>query len=506
MSESARAPEPLASDVVKRRAIHGVFFAILGNLPVQVLSASTSIYAGRVLGPAAYGAFSLAATIYGVSNLVTNSGLTTFIVRNPECSDHTIDVAWTVAVLRGLLVTLLLWVIAFSAMSWFGAGVEATRLLQVLALGQALDGFTNFHAQRFAHQLRFGTTVILDSLGGITGSVCALILLRLWRTPMAFAAGVTIGRGVGMLASWAVARRRPRPRLDLREIQKMWRFSRVMTLNSLIVYVQFSSDNLLVARIAGTAALGAYALAFRLANAATLFLITPLWRVFLPVFARLQNEPGQFTKSVERSLSASAAAAWCLSATAFTFAPELFLTISPNGKWNAAVYPFRALVGFTVARAINQPLSQMVLAKNKPGLLTLVSGVQLGLLLPSVWFGYHTAGLGGVGLAVSVLAFGSSMALILAAPRFILTTRLRLLAFVLAPGVAACLAAFIGAAVASPIALPFLRALVGGAISGALFLAQWELFCRARAVRRFGYVSVLSVLGGALRGRAQAAV
>jgi O-antigen/teichoic acid export membrane protein len=56
----------------------------------------------------------------------------------------------------------------------------------------------------------------------------------------------------------------------------MWAFTRHLLLNNVILYALKNLDNLVVAKLAGTAALGLYAMSYNLVNTTVMFVIRPL--------------------------------------------------------------------------------------------------------------------------------------------------------------------------------------------------------------------------------------
>src|SRR5690606_19856239 len=99
------------------------------------------------------------------------------------------------------------------------------------------------------------------------------------------------------LATWLLAPRSPKPSLDVTELASMWRFTRFLVANSLVIYALLNLDDVLVAKLAGTAALGIYAMSYRMVNASVLFLIRPLGGVLLPALANLLHEAERFTRA-----------------------------------------------------------------------------------------------------------------------------------------------------------------------------------------------------------------
>jgi PST family polysaccharide transporter len=66
-------------------------------------------------------------------------------------------------------------------------------------------------------------------------------------------------------------------------------------------------DDLLVARLMGTAALGVYSMSYNMVNSSVLFLTRPLSELLLPTMARLLDDRAAFTRATLSAISAFSA-------------------------------------------------------------------------------------------------------------------------------------------------------------------------------------------------------
>jgi lipopolysaccharide exporter len=468
----------MSSDVGSRVA-RGAAIKLLGGVPVNLLSFGLTLLCARWLAPEGFGAWSLALAIYGFADLLTNPAITTYLVRMPGCSDLSIDVAWTFTLLRGGVLGALMWLLAPVLSSAFSGGELVTQMLRVLSLGFVGIGLVNLHHTRFHHDLRFGRVLLVESLGTALGTLLAIVLLFVTRNPFALAIGLAGGHWLNAIISWALAPRRARPRLELGELRKMWRFTRFLLLNSLIVYALLNLDSLLVAKLAGTAALGLYAMSFRIVNSSVLFVIRPLADTLLPALAKLLDDRERFTRAALTAVSAFAAVSWMISSSAWVLAHEVFAVIGGRPEWERAAPIFRALLPFVLIRAINGSIAAIVVAAGKPHVLTIVSGSQLAAMVPLAALGFWLYDFLGLVIAITVLNAGAMFALIGIAPRFVMARQIDLLLTLLAPLPAALLGALAAWVGADLVAAPALRLLIGLAAGFGVFILVWELICRS---------------------------
>jgi PST family polysaccharide transporter len=479
---------------VGSRALRAAAIKVLGAVPVNLLSFALTLLCARWLAPEAYGAWSLALAIYGFADMLTNPASTTYLVRMPGCSDLSIDVAWTFTAGRALVLAAGLWLLAPLLSAAFGGGEEVTRMLRVLCLGFAGTGLVNLHHTRFHHELRFGRVLLVESLGTALGTVLAIVLLYLTREPLSLAVGLASGYWMNAVASWLVAPRLARPHFHVAELRRMWSFTRFLLANRVIVYALVNLDSLLVAKLAGTAALGLYAMSFRIVNATVLFVIRPLADTLLPALANLLADRGRFTRAALTAVSAFAAVSFMITSGAWMLAEEIFAVIGGRPEWESAAPIFRTLLPFVLIRAINGSLGATVTAAGKPHVLTIVSGSQLAAMVPLAALGFWLHGFLGLVVAITVLNAGAMLTLVVIAPHFVDARRSFVLSTLLAPLPAALVSALAAWFSAQMVELAALRLIVGfSAVIGA-FTLVWELTCHSAWGVERGATSLVGLL------------
>jgi O-antigen/teichoic acid export membrane protein len=490
------------SQDVGSKVARGAAIKLLGGVPVNLLGFALTLLCARLLAPEGYGAWSLALAIYGFADLLTNPATTTYLVRMPGCSDLAIDVAWSFSALRGIGLGAVLWLGAPLLSAAFDGGELVTRMLRVLCLGFVGMGLVNLHHARFHHDLRFGRVFLVESLGTPLGTVLAIALLFVTRNPFALAVGLASGHWLNALTSWILAPRRARLALDAAEIKKMWSFTRFLLLNSLIVYALLNLDSLLVAKLAGTAALGLYAMSYRIVSSTVLFVIRPLADTLLPALAKMLDDRERFTRAALAAVSAFSALSWMITSGAWVLATDIFVVIGGRPEWEKAAPIFRALLPFVLIRAINGSMGAMITAAGKPQVLTVVSGTQLAAMVPLAALGFWLNGFLGLVIAITVLNGGAMLALIAIAPRFVATRRRDLLLTILAPLPAAALAGGAAWLLAGALDSSATRLVAGFGAAIAVFTAVWELMCRLPLGVLPRAASLVGLLGRVVRKRA----
>lgn len=468
----------MSDEDLRGKVVRGALVKVFGGLPGQLLNLAVTMLCFRLLMPEAYGDFQLAAAIYGFSDILSNPSVGTYLIKNPESEDQSIDVAFTMSAVRALVLTPALWLLSPAITAAFDGHYQTTDMLRILSLGFLIQGLRNLHVIRFHHRLEMGKVVFLDAVGPALGHILSIGLLFWWREPIALVVGNLTGHLINGVNTWWLAPRRARLRFDWVEAMKIWRFTRFLLANSLIIFALLNLDDLMVAKLAGGAALGLYAMSYKMVNSTVLFVIKPLHEIVLPSLARLKNDRSALTDAALTTVSAFAAISWLICASMWPQSDALFKVLGGSRAWEGATPIFRAMLPFVLIRGINGSMGQLLLAADKPELLTTISGTQLLLLVPVGLVGFELGGFLGLTIAITVLNGGAMLALMVVCPRWIDTGAARIFVVAALPAMAAATALLAGYGVRELVDAPTVRLIGGVATSLVVGALAWEAICR----------------------------
>jgi len=467
--------------------VRGALAHLFTSTPAKLLGLALTILAAQILSPGLYGEFNLAVAIYGVSDLLTNPSVFTYFVRTPSASPRALNSAWTFSLVRGVLLTAIFWVLAAPLAALFDGGEGVELLLKILSTTFLIAAIRNPWVVSVYHNLDYRKMALIESVGVFAGNVLAIGLLVLTESPAALAAGVIFNQIFGCAMTWWYASERPKFQLDWKELVTIWTFARFLLINNVVIFLLLQLDDVFVAKVAGLELLGIYSLAFKVANDSVLFLISTLRQVLLPAFVKLVEDPIAFSKASLRAVGTLSAVSWVLASATFAIAPELMLIIAPDPEWRGAEWVLMALMPFVFVRAINGIYGSMLLALGKPGVLSIVSGIQLVGLLPLMWLGYTAGeaiegtamgGIIGVTLAIAILNFATNLTLMIFTHRTYGISGWKGLGLMWLLAPTSILATMSAMWVKSPEWSPWIGAVVGISIVVAITIPVWELITR----------------------------
>ena len=285
------------------RTARGAGWVMAWRLGMRVLGLVSTLVLVRLLAPADFGIIALASGFMQTIDGVMTLGVEEAVIREHAPDRHVYDTAFTINLLRGVLVGAMVAVAAFPAAQFFNDPRLAPVLLVVACL-PVLDGMANIGAVDFRRDFAFHkefAIMVLPKLGGILAAIIGAILLRSY---VAMLLGMGVNRSLRMVMSYVM---HPyRPRLSVRAWRGLVGYSVWTWLLSLAILLRDRSDTLLLGRLLGPAPLGFYSVGAEVAALPTTELVEPLCRASFSGFAEARRTGTQVGATFVRLIGLAA--------------------------------------------------------------------------------------------------------------------------------------------------------------------------------------------------------
>jgi O-antigen/teichoic acid export membrane protein len=182
-------------------------------------------------------------------------------------------------------------------------------------------------------------------------------------------------------------------------IRSMLRFGGTITLNTLVVYIAFSFDKLLLGRLWGAEALGLYGRAYQLINVPSNNLLSAVGGVTFSTLSRLQDDPIRLRSYFLKSYSLVASMTVPIAVFGALFAEDLVLIVF-GSKWADAAGIFRLLTPTNLVFGIINPTAWLLQSNGLQGRSLRIAFVIAPLVIAAYLIGLPY-GPNGVALAYS---------------------------------------------------------------------------------------------------------
>jgi len=329
-------PKPIAQqegETLTGRVARGAIWILGAGLSARILGAVNMIIVARLLAPGDIGLVAVATITMQLLQGFSDIGVSQAVVKFQDADRDDLDTLFTLAVLRGLIIGLLL----AGAAPFAAAFYDDPRMLGAffgVAVFPVIMGFLNPRFFEFERDLKFSrefVTTVLNRLAGVTVSIAIAVMFR---TYWAIILGMLTGGVVQLFLSYLL---RPfAPRLSFRSFRKVFGFSSWLAGVSFMAALNNKLDVPILARIAGAGGAGFYFMGLQLSEMITGQLAAPLTRALYPGLSALQRDVERMRQAFLRGVAALGAFAMPV-AFGFAFIAEDLTALLLGEKWTPVV-------------------------------------------------------------------------------------------------------------------------------------------------------------------------
>jgi O-antigen/teichoic acid export membrane protein len=460
-----------------------------------------TVILARLLAPEDFGLVAMASLAMGLLETFSNFGTGMLLIRQPVATREHCDTAWTIALLRGLLIAVVLVLSAPLIASYFREA-RVVPIIYVVAANSALNGALNIGLVLMRKELQFGREFRFLVSVRLFSFVATLALAFWLRSYWALVLGSVAGAVFNL---WISYRFHPyRPRLDLSRAREYLAFSAAMLPLNIFFFLSARADSFVVGRIASTAALGIYNIAAELSTMLTSSLTTQIGRALYPSYARLAGDIAKLREAYLDSLSALVIVNVAFGLGLFTVSRD-FVAVVLGSRWMDAVPLIEWLAIAGTLRAIVQNLTGNIYAvSGRERTAAVLMLVRLVIIGGGAIAGGQLAGVYGVAVGVTIGAASMVVVGALALVRLLGLRLLDLLWLAWRPALAGAgmvCAVRLGHAtsIANPLVTLALDIVLGAAVYLVLLAGLWWIAGRPRGVERLVFETVAARARGAGR-------
>lgn len=382
---------------VASRAVGAGAWTVGTRLAGKVIDLALLLCLARFLGPAEFGLVAMAMAAVFIIEALFDLPMAAALIRAPQLTPQMLHTAFTLSLLRGLAVALLLLAVAWP-LARFNHEPRLMALLAVLALAPAMRGLVNPRMAEYARNFDFRPDAAMELSGKLVALVVSVGIAISTRSYWAIAAATVCAPLVSTLVSYAIAPLRPRLTLE------HWsRFSNLVGwsfLSQLCAALNWQIDRLILPRFTTGTTFGQYSMGKQLAEIPTQVLIQPLVRPVMPALAMAQGE-ARASRYLRFSHAITLVMAPVLGLAMLW--PEVLVRVALGPSWEPAAQWLRWISVIALSALPGLLLGPLAMTLDRTRWLAVRTLVELLVRLPLVWLGAVHAGIAGA-VAASLVA------------------------------------------------------------------------------------------------------
>jgi len=338
-----------ASGSLKEQALRGTIWLVLAEGLSRLAGVVKVAVLGRLLSPRDFGLLGVALLVQQWIGSFTQTGISATLVRKRSDIRDDLDTAWTIGLIRGSLVFVLIFLLAPWGATWFRSP-EAAPIIRSIGLLTLMWELVNPAVIYLRRELDFRKDVAWRLSGVVPGLVAGVILALMWRNVWALVASLVAARIAELAASYWIRPHRPRLHLDLGRARELLRTGKWFSWMNVAAFFEYQLDSLFTARLLGAGALGYYQVAAQLALLPTVGLGSQVAAVLFPAFSRVEDR-ARLKRAFLGALGALALVTAPL-ACALSLYSELVVRVVLGPKWSAIAPALAWLAWAGLARAL----------------------------------------------------------------------------------------------------------------------------------------------------------
>lgn len=382
------------------RTLSAFLWAFTGTGFQAVLRVVVVATLSRLLLPADFGVVGAALTVVALADLFTQVGVAPSIVQAPTLTPANIRTAFSVTVLMGIVVGLLMLVLAPLVAAAF-------RMPQLAAVVRAfcvifvVRGFAAIAQAILQREMRFKEIAVNAVLSYFFGyAVCSISLALAGFGIWALIAGLILQNVISSVGLLRLARHSMLPLFDIPSLKHLAVFGTGMTLARVGNYLAVNADYFIVGRWLGAEALGFYSRAYVILMQPAQLFGSAADNVMFPAMASIQHDEDRLASAYHRALALIALVTLPLSGAIIPLAPEIVFILLGE-RWGSVVFPLQILIATLFIRTAYKITGSLLRSRGKVYRHAAWQWSYAFLVALGAWFG-QPHGIAGVAVGVSL--------------------------------------------------------------------------------------------------------
>lgn len=448
-----------------------------GQLSINAIQLGSNLVLTRILVPEAFGLMAIVNFVCDGLQQISSIGIQPAVIRSPGGDQpQFIQTAWTLQVLRGLLLFVLGLCVAYP-LALFYREPRLTALMLAASLGPLLLGLQSIHWATTARKLQLERTMAIQVGARVFAAVVTIAFAIVLQSVWALVIGVIAGNLVRIVLSHALLPgERCRLEWDPESAREILQFGKWILVSTFLGFVAIRLDVALIGRLVPLDILGVYSVGVLVPNIVRKLAAIGIQRVLMPALAEVhRREAGALDRALRAGRRLLLAVGSLLVVACVAFAPAFFTLLYDaryhDAGWIAQLAAISLWVGFlqdTSGRAL------LVLGHSRAW--AVCEGLRMLGTLGGALGGFALAGLPGVLIGIGLGASAGYLALCF----FLARLGIRILPLDLLYSLITAIAA--GAIAFSPRVLPDfgLPEPVLMLVVSLVFLIPWSIFTARR--------------------------
>lgn len=395
---------------IKKLAIRGAIWTILGYGASQGLRLVNNLILTRLLAPELFGVMSLLYTFLMGLHLLSDIGVNVSIIQNKRGDDpNFLNTAWTIQVGRGILLWLGCVALAHP-ISQIYEKPELMWLLPIVGLGMLINSFNNTALYSLNRHMAIRQLAILE----LSGQIVSIVVMVCWAlvspTIWALVGGGLVSAVYQLCASYYIAKGKPnRFMWEPAAVRDLMSFGVWLFLSTAAAFFAERADQLILSKLLGFQMFGVYIIAFTLADLPRSVTSSVSSKVIMPALSKMTDQPRPDIRKKLNNQRRRILLGLAIGLAAMVAFGDIIIRVLYSSNYAAAAWMLPILALGIWPRLLSNTNEPILFAIARPQYTAAANFSRFICTALGIWAGYSLLGLPGavVGVALNDLAYYS---------------------------------------------------------------------------------------------------
>ena len=386
---------------LSRRTATGAGTLVASRLITRSIDLAALLVLGRLLSSADFGVVAIAMTLIYIIEAMLELPVSMALIRMPNLAPAHIDTAFTLGVLRGLAVALIVGLAAWPFAELYN-NPHLFSLICALGLAPVMRGLQSPRMFLYAQRLEFRQELAMDVAGKIAAFAVSISLALSLKSYWAIAAGTIAAPAVMAAASYVLAPYKPR--FTMGEWRSFSGFLGWTTAGQAVTAVNWQMAQLFLGKFVSVLQVGHFAMASTIVSLPAQIIGGQTARPLLAAFSLIRSDDERLRSAY--LLSTAAVLTICIPMMlGLSVLAEPLFRLALGEKWSPAGGILEWLAIAALLSMFTTAFGPLAMALNRTDFFVRLSLIEFVIKLPVMFFGAREYGVYGAVTAQLVSAF-----------------------------------------------------------------------------------------------------
>ena len=384
-------------------AVKGGVWLLMLRLATILMVFVKLVVIGRLLGPAYIGLLGIAMLVLAILNTFTQIGFAAALIQKKEDIKSYLDTAWTLGIIRAVLLITALYLLAPYAARFFDEP-QTVNIIRVISLTFLLDAFNNIGVTYFHKELNFKKEFFYRSSATLADAAVAIGIAVVYRNVWALVAGKLAGSCMKLATGYLMHPYRPKFAIDAKKARELWRFGKHIMGASILRFFIIQGDDIVLAKMLGAPVLGLYRYAYRISNMVATEISDMIAQVAFSAYSKLQDNKDKLRAGYFKTIQVVSLIVFPIAGGIIVLAYELTHVVLGD-QWLPMVPAMQILCVLGLLKCFQR--APAFKAVGRPDVISKLSFIRFAVLVLTIYPLTKKLGMAGTSLSVLIACLSS---------------------------------------------------------------------------------------------------